>query len=97
MAEISRHEDFTAQIGKSFHFAGWNGVLRLAQVDISQSPGMPGESRAPFSLIFHGVRGDILPEGLYDVAVEHGPRFTFYVMPIHTPAPDRQEYQAVFN
>jgi hypothetical protein len=38
-----------------------------------------------------------MPEGLYAAEVENGPRFDLYVIPIHTRAPDRQDYQAVFN
>jgi hypothetical protein len=29
--------------------------------------------------------------------VEGGPSFTLYVIPVHTPARDRQDYQAAFN
>jgi hypothetical protein len=28
---------------------------------------------------------------------EGGAHFDFYILPIHTPASDRQDYQAVFN
>ena len=53
--------------------------------------------RQPFSLIFRGPPADVLPEGLHTLEVEGGDSFTIYVMPIHTPARDRQDYQAVFN
>jgi hypothetical protein len=53
--------------------------------------------RPPFTLIFAGPPGDVLPEGEYAFEVEGGPAFEFYVMPIHTPARDRQDYQAAFN
>jgi hypothetical protein len=39
----------------------------------------------------------VLPEGLYTFDVENGPSFELYVMPIHTPARDRQDYQSSFN
>jgi len=39
----------------------------------------------------------VLREGPYILEVEGGPGFQLYVMPIHTPAQDRQDYQAVFN
>jgi hypothetical protein len=58
---------------------------------------MPGASRAPFTLRFHGPVGDILPEGLYRTVIEDGPSLEIYIMPIHTVAPGRQDYQAVFN
>jgi hypothetical protein len=48
-------------------------------------------------LIFTGPRGDVLPEGFYAAEAEGGAHFDFYILPIHTPASDRQDYQAVFN
>ena len=61
----------------------------------------PGQAeagfRAPFALIFDGPPGDVLPEGLYAVQAEDGASFEFHIMPVHTPARDRQDYQALFN
>jgi hypothetical protein len=53
--------------------------------------------RQPFTLIFAGPPANILREGLYTLEVESGPAFELYVMPVHTPARDRQDYQAAFN
>ena len=36
-------------------------------------------------------------EGLYVLEVEDGPSFMLYVIPVHTPARDRQDYQAAFS
>ncbi len=97
MADILRYEDFAPHVGKSFRFEGWHGTLRLASAEQGRERGNPAVTRDPFILIFHGPRGDVLPQGLYTATVEDGARFDFYVMPIHTVAPDRQEYQAVFS
>jgi Domain of unknown function (DUF6916) len=56
-----------------------------------------GTLHQAFNLIFSGPPGDVLREGLYTFQVERGPEFEFYVMPIHTPAPGQQDYQAAFN
>ncbi|HET6194661.1 MAG TPA: hypothetical protein VFE12_02860 [Acetobacteraceae bacterium] len=85
-----RHEDFAPHVNKLFGFVGWHGTLRL--VDIERAA--PG---GPFTLLFQGPPADILPEGLYTAIVDEAPRFAFYIMPIHTPAGGRQDYQAVFN
>ena len=37
---------------------------------------------------------DVLPEGQYDCEFEGGATYSIYVSPIHTPWPDRQDYQA---
>ena len=54
-------------------------------------------TRQPFTLILRGPPDDVLPEGLYDVAVEDGPEFALYIIPIQTMSRDRQDYQVVFN
>jgi hypothetical protein len=51
----------------------------------------------PFTLTFHGPVGDLLPEEFYPAEAEGGAVLEFYVIPVHTPSGDRQDYQAVFN
>jgi hypothetical protein len=91
-----RHADFLPHEGKLFRFEGWSGALRLASVNASTQPGWPPHLPLPFTLIFHGPAGSILPEGTY-AAEADGARFTFHIMPIHTTEKGRQDYQAVFN
>lgn len=91
------HEDFQPHLDREFRFAGQKQVLRLTRIDVMDHPPMPGLAYKAFVLIFTGPRGDVLPEGLYAAETEGDARFDFYILPIHTPAPDRQEYQAVFN
>jgi hypothetical protein len=97
MVDILRHEDFVPHLDKLFSFNGWHGTLRLDHIDQPRHAGNLNQSRTPFTLIFHGTHGNILPEGLYIATVDGATNFEIYVMPIHTPAADRQEYQAVFN
>ncbi len=97
MVKLLRHDDFSPHLNKLFRFEGRHQVLRLAAVDVTDWPDMPDHLRQPFTLIFHGPRGDVMPEGFYQAEVEDGARFELYVIPIHTTAPERQDYQAVFN
>jgi len=99
MTEPLSPEQFSAHLDKGFAVRGGHHVLRLAEIDIAvlgaaQRSAVP---RQPFTLIFHGPRGDLLPEGLYTFEVEGGPSFELYVIPVQTAAADRQDYQAVFN
>jgi hypothetical protein len=96
MVQSLQHDDFTPHVNKLFRFEGRHHQLRLAAVDVDNLPSPP-DQRKPFTLIFHGPRGDVMPEGFYAAEVEDGARFELYVIPIHTPAPERQDYQAVFN
>jgi hypothetical protein len=91
------HEDFQPHIGREFRFDGQPQVLQLARIEVRPAPPLPGMSYKAFTLIFTGPRGNVLPEGFYAAEADGGTRFEFYILPIHTPAPDRQEYQAVFN
>jgi len=97
MTRILRHEDFAPHVDKQFRFAGWPGSLRLVRIDVPARPAASDVARAPFTLIFRGVRGEVLTEGLRTATAEDGSSFELYIMPIHTPAADRQDYQAVFN
>lgn len=91
------HEDFQPHVDREFRFYGQPQVLRLSRIDVTDRSPLPGADYRAFTLIFTGPRGDVLPEGLYAVEAEGGARFEFYILPIHTPSADRQEYQAVFN
>ncbi len=82
---------------KPFGFVGWHGTLLLRRLEHLPTGAGPDQSRRPFTLIFSGPPGDVLPEGLYTAVVDGQPGATFYIMPIHTPSADRQDYQAVFN
>jgi hypothetical protein len=97
MIRILRHEDFAPYVDKPFRFAGWHGSLRLSRIELPARPVPANAERATFTLIFQGVRGDVLPEGMRTATAEDGSSFEIYIMPIHTPSPDRQDYQAVFN
>jgi len=97
MIGLLQHDDFAPYVDKLFRFEGRHYALRLAAVDVSDRLNVPDGQRQPFILIFHGPRGDVMPEGLYAAEVEGGASFELYVIPIHTVAPDRQDYQAAFN
>lgn len=97
MDEPLHHEDFAPYVGRRFGFAEQHVVLKLATITPAPHAAMPGTTRTPFILVFHGPVGDILPEGLHRAQVEDGPALEFYVMPIHTVVAGRQDYQAVFN
>ena len=77
-------------------YTGLSAALHLAAVNL-HAHAAPDATRASFTVLFHGPIGDVLPEGLYRADIENGPTLEFYIMPIHTVAPGRQEYQAVFN
>ena len=97
MTQSPQHEDFKPHLDKVFRFEGRPQVLRLATIDIHHPPSWPAEHRKPFTLIFHGARADLLPEGLYVAEIEGGAHFDLYIIPIHTDSTERQDYQAAFN
>ena len=97
MSQGLRAEDFASHVGRTFTPKGQCHTLTLVSVDISELPGWDRGMQQPFTLILRGPRGDVLPEGLYDFALNDGPELTLYIMPIHTMARDVQDYQIVFN
>jgi len=98
MAELLQVADFKPHVGKIFRFRGTRFAFPLDRI-LSDRKRLPkGLKRRPFTLIFSGPKErEHLPEGLYESEVENGPTFEIYVIPIHTPHPGRQDYQAVFN
>ena len=98
MSEDLTADHFVPHVDKTFRIRGGRHAFTLSRVDgpagaASLAPGV----RHPFNLIFSGPPGDVLQEGLYTVDVENGPHFQLYIIPIRTPARDRQDYQAAFN
>jgi hypothetical protein len=98
MAEILTPEHFLPHVEKIFRVKGGRHALTLVQVDVlGPEPHTKGAPRQSFNLIFSGPPADVLHEGLHTLEIADGPQFELYVIPIHTPAPGRQNYQAAFN
>ncbi|SEC28888.1 hypothetical protein SAMN05519104_1097 [Rhizobiales bacterium GAS188] len=97
MAEPLKAENFLPHVDKVFRVQGGSHALTLVKVEMQGLEAANSVPRQPFNLIFAGPPGNVLNEGLYRVEVEDGPHFELYVMPVHTPMPDRQNYQAAFN
>jgi hypothetical protein len=98
MDKLLQIEDFKPHVGKVFSFKGTRFAFPLDHIVGENQPMVAGMQRKPFILIFCGPKErEYLPPAVYECEVEGGPTYSMYVNPIHTPQPDRQEYQAVFN
>jgi hypothetical protein len=99
MADDLTPEHFEGHLDKTFRVQGATHALTLVAIDRRRQEEweLTMGFREPFNLIFRGPPGDVLPEGLHTLAVDDGPAFELYVIPIHTPLRDRQNYQASFN
>ena len=99
MPELLTPEHFLPHVEKTFRVKGGQHAFRLARVDVHKLSAQEASyaPRQPFTLIFSGPPGNVLREGFYVMEVEEGPQFELYVMPVHTPARERQDYQAAFN
>ncbi len=89
-------DSFKPFVGRAARLAGAAASLVLDRVEAG--PTGPPEFRQPFTLVFRAARTDpTAQEGLYLCEIEDAARFELYIVPIHTPEPDYQDYQAVFN
>ncbi len=86
--DATASEQFKRQLGLTFQPQGAAPAVALVKVE----PQPIG-----FILLFQGPARPVLPEGMYEFAVEDGTAHIFHIMPIHTPMPGHQDYQAVFN
>jgi hypothetical protein len=95
MVEDLSADIFTPHVGKAVLLPDGQR-LTLAAVDRRGSHA-PGSPRAAFTLILRGAPAPIVPEGIHRLTLEDGASFDLYLIPIHTPSRDRQDYQIVFN
>ena len=97
MDDLLQIDDFKPHVGKIFRFRGTRFAFPLDRI-VSDGERLPkGMKRQPFILIFSGPKErEYMPDGIYECEIDGGPTHLMYVNPIQTPAPDRQEYQAVF-
>jgi hypothetical protein len=98
MENLLQIEDFKPHVGKLVRFRGTRFAFPLDRI-ISDRHRLPkGAKRRPFILIFRGIKEhEYMPDGIYECEIEDGPTHQMYVNPIQTPAPEWQEYQAVFT
>ncbi len=91
-------ETFAPHVGRTFQIQGGRHALALNEIERGALEAWETSmDRAPFTLLFSGPPGDVLVEGLHAIELEDGTAYHLYLIPIHTPAPGRQDYQAVFN
>jgi hypothetical protein len=97
--ELLSRAVFDPHVKKVFRVKGGHHALTLSRVEARKREDWEAGLglREPFNLIFRAPKGDVLQEGMYTLEVEDGPSFELYVIPIHTPYPDRQDYQSPFN
>lgn len=92
MNDAASAETFAPYIGRAVSL-GDGPTLTLVAVDRHKSP-MPGVG---FTLLLRGAPAPIAPEGVHRITLEGGASFDLYLIPIHTPSRDHQDYQIVFN
>ena len=98
MTELLTIEHFRPHVGKHVRFRRTPYALTIDRLEGGATPSSAGRARSPFVVIFRGPsKTDVMPAGLYECEIEDGPVYSLHVMPIYTPRPDRQEYQAAFN
>lgn len=96
MSATINAETFAPYVGKPASLA--NGQpLALVAVDLHRSPQPNAAPGSSFSLLLRGAATPIVSEGLHRLAFENGASFELYLIPVHTPSRDRQDYQVVFN
>jgi hypothetical protein len=71
--------------------------LTLVAVEQPKAHATVPAPHAAFSLILRGAPAPMVPEGMHRLILEGGPSFDLYLIPIHTPSRDHQDYQIVFN
>src|SRR4051794_21240255 len=96
--ETFTHATFEPHVGESFLLqAGQEAAVEVVLVDASLLPALTRpETRAPFSIVFRGPSGAILPQAIY--RLDHAAIGTFdvFLVPIAEDA-GGVRYEAVFT
>ncbi len=66
-------------------------------VQLQQPQGGNSDARTAFTLLLRGEGQPVVPEGMVVLNLADGARFELYMIPIHTPLREFQDYQIVFN
>jgi Domain of unknown function (DUF6916) len=96
MVDAINAETFRPHVGKTASLSNGHR-LTLVAVEVPKSPRADASQESRFVLILRGAPFPVAPEGMYALTFEDGARFGLYVIPIHTPSRDHQDYQVVFN
>ena len=94
MRDAPGAETFSAHVGKAVSLPDGQELTLIAVEDRNTAGAAP---RAAFSLLLRGPPAPIAPEGMHRLTFEDGASFDLYLIPIHTPSRDHQDYQIVFN
>jgi len=96
MSDAINAKTFAPYVGRPASLA--NGqTLTLVAVDLHRSTRPDAAPETSFSLILRGAEAPIAAEGLHRLAFGDGASLELYLIPIHTPSRDHQDYQVVFN
>ena len=89
---------FRAFVGKEFRVFGAQPPFSFHLADIKTYPRIIKGLRQPFTLIFFGPPGLMLPEGTYVLETDGQPGLPIHVQPMNdVPGVPGRPYQAQFN
>jgi hypothetical protein len=96
--ETFTHATFEPHVGESFRLhGGQESPVELVLVDASLLPALArAETRAPFSVVFRGPSGAILPQAIYRLDHATIGTFDLFLVPIAEDA-GGVRYEAVFT
>ncbi len=94
MIDAPGAETFMAHVGKAVSLPDGQKLTLVAVENRNTAGAAP---RAAFSLLLRGAHAPIVPEGMHRLIFDDGASFDLYLIPIHTPSRDHQDYQVVFN
>lgn len=90
-------EHFQPYEGRNVFLKDFDFTLKLTSVEGGEHPPQPGFTRKPFLIVLSGPKQPLVRPGSYMCEIEGGPTYELFLLPIHTVATDRQDYQSVFG
>ena len=97
MTQLDKAVDFHSYIEKPLAVKNLNYSLVLRSIEEPMHAGHSPEHRSPFTLVFWGPPGAVLPAGVYTLEGEDAAPFELHITPIGHDRAKRPHYQACFN
>ena len=96
MPDTLTEATFRPHVSGAVHLDDGRSLI-LVSIDAPDEQQRDPAQRRPFTLLLRGEPHPVIAEGMHRLAFGDGTVHALYMIPIHTPSRDHQDYQIVFN
>src|SRR5262245_46300302 len=91
-----KQEDFVGRLNSTFQIRAGSSDIEARLIEARKVGNGRGGRRVPFSLIFRGPRGMVVPQGIYQIQQETLGTLEIFLVPVG-PDEEGMLYEAIFT